>query len=133
MLVAARFRLLHRLHLRHALERAEGRQLAAGQEDGREERRRHEPHDEHGAPQPDPAVVARYERFREAAVQVAFRDPVEIADLAIDGEDLRKAGVKPGPAMGRVLRDLLDRVIEDPALNTPAELMKLAASLAEAG
>ena len=62
------------------------------------------PHDEHGAPQPDPAVVARYERFREAAVQVAFRDPVEIADLAIDGEDLRKAGVKPGPAMGQIGR-----------------------------
>ena len=67
------------------------------------------------------------------SVTVAFRDPVELADLAIDVEDLRKAGVKPGPAMGRVLRDLLDRVIEDPALNTPAELMKLAASLAEAG
>jgi tRNA nucleotidyltransferase (CCA-adding enzyme) len=91
------------------------------------------PHDERGAPQAAPAVVARYERFRAEAVTVAFRDPVELADLAIDGEDLRKAGVKPGPAMGRVLRDLLDRVIEDPALNTPAELMKLAASLAEAG
>jgi tRNA nucleotidyltransferase (CCA-adding enzyme) len=91
------------------------------------------PHDEHGAPQPDANVVDRYERFRAEAVAVAFRDPVEIADLAIDGEDLRKAGVQPGPAMGRVLKALLDMVIEDPALNTPGVLMKIAAGLATEG
>lgn len=94
--------------------------------------RRATPHDQHGAPLPNPAVVDRYERFRAEAVAVAFRDPVEIADLAIDGEDLRKAGVKPGPAMGRVLKALLERVIEDPGLNTPAALLPIVQQLAEA-
>ena len=39
--------------------------------------------------------------------------------LAISGIDLRAAGVEPGPKMGLVLDRLLDRVLEDPALNTP--------------
>ncbi len=60
------------------------------------------------------------------AVEIAFRDPIEIADLAVDGEDLQKAGIKNGPQMGKVLHELLARVIDDPALNTNAALLDLA-------
>ncbi len=54
---------------------------------------------------------------------VAFHEPIEVADLAIDGDDLRKAGVRPGPHMGQLLARLLDQVLADPACNTPALLL----------
>ena len=56
-------------------------------------------------------------------LQIAFRDPMAIADLAIDGDDLRRAGVSSGPALGRLLQELLDAVIEDPAANTREALL----------
>lgn len=55
------------------------------------------------------------------------------SDLAIGGNDvipLLDGGA--GPAVGRILRALLDRVIEDPALNTRDKLMPIAEELAKA-
>jgi tRNA nucleotidyltransferase (CCA-adding enzyme) len=52
-------------------------------------------------------------------------------DLAISGNDvipLLEGGA--GPAVGKILRALLDEVIEDPALNTRDKLMPLAERLA---
>jgi tRNA nucleotidyltransferase (CCA-adding enzyme) len=46
--------------------------------------------------------------------------------LAIGGVDLRAAGVEPGPRMGAVLDRLLDRVLENPSLNTREQLLALA-------
>ena len=76
------------------------------------------------------ALAPVAEALRERAVRIAFRDPIEIADLAVDGEDLRAAGVPDGPQMGRVLKALLDKVIDDPALNTVAVLAGMAKGLA---
>ena len=45
------------------------------------------------------------------------RDPIEIADLAIDGDDLRMAGILPGPWVGKILQTLLDAVLVDPSRN----------------
>lgn len=45
------------------------------------------------------------------------QDPLQIADLALTGKDLISLGIKPGPAMGKVLGELLDRVLDDPSLN----------------
>ncbi|MGE0553613.1 MAG: CCA tRNA nucleotidyltransferase [Gemmatimonadales bacterium] len=53
-------------------------------------------------------------------------EPLARGDLAITGDDLRRAGFPPGPAMGRVLQTLLDRVLEDPSLNRPERLLELA-------
>lgn len=66
--------------------------------------------------------------YREA-LRTAFRDPVEIGDLAVDGDDLRKAGIPPGPALGKVLALLLDDVLEDPARNTSEWLVPRAREL----
>jgi tRNA nucleotidyltransferase (CCA-adding enzyme) len=63
---------------------------------------------------------------REAAVAMAFKDPVELADLAIDGEDLAKIGISKGPAMGKTLKSLLELVLDDPKLNTQAKLLAAA-------
>lgn len=59
-------------------------------------------------------------------VRVAFHEPVALGDLAVDGDDLVRAGLPPGPALGQILRHLLDQVLEDPARNTPDELLSLA-------
>lgn len=46
--------------------------------------------------------------------------------LAITGVDLRGMGLEPGPRMGLVLDRLLDRVLENPAVNTREQLLALA-------
>jgi tRNA nucleotidyltransferase (CCA-adding enzyme) len=53
------------------------------------------------------------------------RPPLAIADLAIGGAELRGAGVPSGPLYGEILRDLLDRVTDDPSLNTPERLLQI--------
>jgi hypothetical protein len=60
--------------------------------------------------------------YRRAA-RIALRDPVETSDLAVDGEDLLKAGIPAGPRVGTTLRTLLDWVLEEPARNTPDRLL----------
>jgi len=75
-----------------------------------------------------PAAAAVHALYRRA-LRAAFRDPVDLRDLAVDGDDLRRAGVPVGPAMGRILHALLDWVLDDPARNTPAALQERAAAL----
>jgi hypothetical protein len=47
----------------------------------------------------------------------------------VDGDDLRRAGIPPGPQLGKILHALLDRVIRDPSLNTPSWLVEEAKRL----
>lgn len=63
------------------------------------------------------------------ALRTAFRDPVEIGDLAVDGDDLRAAGIPPGPLLGRVLALLLEDVLEEPARNRSEWLVQRAREL----
>jgi hypothetical protein len=66
-----------------------------------------------------------------------YRDPIELADLRIGGEDLRRAGIPRGPIYAKILHALLEQVLEEPARNTPeallAEVPRLAASLGGGG
>lgn len=71
-------------------------------------------------------VRATYRR----ALRIAYRDPIELADLAVDGEDLQRAGIARGPALGKILRALLQRVVAEPARNTPDQLLAYARELA---
>ena len=64
-------------------------------------------------------------------LRIAFRDAIEIADLAIDGDDLRMAGIPAGRSMGRILAVMLDEVIETPSLNDRELLRARAMTLAE--
>jgi tRNA nucleotidyltransferase (CCA-adding enzyme) len=77
-----------------------------------------------GAPIPANAVAAR-ERF-EALVEEQWAQPVELADLALRGDDLMAAGVPEGPAIGAALRRLLAAVVDDPSLNARDALLGLA-------
>ena len=75
------------------------------------------------------AVRSLHRRMRRSQ----FRDPIEVADLAIGGDELRSAGIPAGPIYAKILRALLELVLEDPARNTPdalrAELPRVVASL----
>jgi tRNA nucleotidyltransferase (CCA-adding enzyme) len=62
-------------------------------------------------------VASAYRR----AVRAAYRDPIEIGDLAVNGSDLERLGLR-GPAVGRALQLLLGVVVRDPSANTPARL-----------
>ncbi|HEX6964579.1 MAG TPA: hypothetical protein VF166_02195 [Gemmatimonadaceae bacterium] len=67
--------------------------------------------------------AARVASLYRRALRSAFHDPIELSDLAVDGNDLREAGIPAGPSLGRVLERLLDLVIENPALNTRDQLL----------
>ncbi len=55
---------------------------------------------------------------------------LSVKDLAIDGGTLIKTlGVKPGPEIGRILRTLLEEVVEEPNLNNPEVLLARAREL----
>src|SRR5437016_4848915 len=51
------------------------------------------------------------------------QEPLQLKDLAIKGDELIKAGVRPGPDVGETLQRLLDEVLEDPARNTREYLL----------
>jgi len=55
-----------------------------------------------------------------------YEEPMHIADLAISGRDLVDMNYKPGPFFGEVLRELLERVLDEPSLNEHDVLAKLA-------
>jgi len=49
--------------------------------------------------------------------------PLTLKDLAVKGQDLIDAGVRPGPEVGATLQRLLDDVLDDPAHNTREYLL----------
>lgn len=52
-----------------------------------------------------------------------------LKDLAVNGSDLIEAGWSQGREIGRVLKQLLERVIDDPGLNRRDRLLELAGEL----
>jgi tRNA nucleotidyltransferase/poly(A) polymerase len=69
-----------------------------------------------GEPPPQDEIDALL-HFREV-VSEERSSPHRLGDLAVDGNDLIRAGFTPGPQLGRILHDLLDAVVEEPELNT---------------
>ena len=53
----------------------------------------------------------------------AAKDPLTVKDLAVKGDDLLAAGVRPGPDVGETLERLLAAVLEDPSRNTRDDLL----------
>ena len=77
--------------------------------------------------------------LQEGTVQLAARaesslaagEPLVAGDLAISGGDVMSLlGLAPGRKVGEILAALLERVIEDPSLNTRERLAELARALA---
>lgn len=75
-----------------------------------------------GAPAPGPRqVAALYRRM----VRSAYRDALDVGDLAVDGNDLMALGIAPGREIGELLKRLVAAVIADPLLNTRNALLAL--------
>jgi hypothetical protein len=67
-----------------------------------------------GLPAPD---ASRVRAVHHMLIRSAYRDPIAMTDLAVDGGDLIEAGIPAGALLGKILRMLLEMVIDDPALN----------------
>jgi tRNA nucleotidyltransferase (CCA-adding enzyme) len=82
-----------------------------------------------GDPAPSPSLAAfsrRLERVLAAGRALTLRD------LAVDGRDIMQAlGLSPGPQVGVILGQLLESVLEDPALNTREALLRIAGRFLE--
>ncbi|MGH7558131.1 MAG: CCA tRNA nucleotidyltransferase [Gemmatimonadota bacterium] len=74
------------------------------------------------AEDPPVPIVEVYRRARAVLKQDAA---LSVDDLAVGGEDLIALGLEPGPAFGRILETLLERVVEDPMLNRRETLLEI--------
>jgi tRNA nucleotidyltransferase/poly(A) polymerase len=72
-----------------------------------------------------PTELEAAARLRSLLEQERSR-PHRLADLAIDGSDLIELGFSEGPELGRTLESLLDAVVDDPSVNTRAQLLERA-------
>lgn len=58
--------------------------------------------------------------------------PLTLKDLSVNGRDIIKAlELEPGPLIGKILKHLLERVIDDPALNRREKLLEVARLMAD--
>jgi len=80
-----------------------------------------------------PAAAGNLAALRQrTAVELASNLVLDRAGLAIDGNDLITAlGLAPGPAIGRVLDRLVEKVVAEPQLNERGTLLALARSMAK--
>jgi poly(A) polymerase/tRNA nucleotidyltransferase (CCA-adding enzyme) len=67
-------------------------------------------------------------RIRE---EIDRKPPFGPGDLAINGNDLMRMGLAEGPAVGITLAMLVERVLDDPGLNTQEQLLALAREIME--
>ncbi|HJR53479.1 MAG TPA: CCA tRNA nucleotidyltransferase [Gemmatimonadota bacterium] len=63
--------------------------------------------------------------FGRVGAVLSAGSALAVEDLAIGGEDLIALGLTPGPLFGEILASALERVVEDPALNTREALLSL--------
>lgn len=63
------------------------------------------------------------------ALELQKRATPSYGRLAVNGEDLKALGVKEGPAVGKILKQLEELIIEDPTKNTKEILLSAATSL----
>ena len=82
-----------------------------------------------GLAEPGKELVASVYR---RALRIAYRDPIEVGDLAVNGRDLEKIGIR-GPVVGQTLRWLLESVINDPVANSGEILLEMARKRAGSG
>ncbi len=78
---------------------------------------------------PSPALAAFSRRLEQV---LAAGRALSLRDLAVDGRDIMQTlGLPPGPQVGVLLGQLLESVLEDPALNTRESLLEIAGRFLE--
>jgi putative nucleotidyltransferase with HDIG domain len=69
------------------------------------------------------ALLPLHNRIEEV---LARGRALSLKDLAVSGSDLISLGIPAGKTIGIILKELLEAVLEDPALNTKEKLMEIA-------
>jgi tRNA nucleotidyltransferase (CCA-adding enzyme) len=72
----------------------------------------------------DDMVLQRLSQFDEMVAAELRRREKQGNRLAVRGDDLIALGMKPGAAMGKLLKELEELVIENPDRNTKEELLR---------
>ena len=71
-------------------------------------------------------TYAAADKLREIYSEILKdNDCVKISDLAVNGKDLMEKGITEGPQIGMILTELLERVMDEPKLNTREKLLEL--------
>lgn len=69
---------------------------------------------------------ARLKRFDDLMAEVQAGPPVSpLKNLAVNGNDLIEFGIPKGPRIGEILRELHEKVLDEPELNTKEKLLAL--------
>jgi len=65
--------------------------------------------------------------LRDRMIDIIDRkDPLNIRDLSVNGQDIMNLGIKEGRVVGNILNDLLEKVLKDPRLNEKETLLTIA-------
>ena len=80
------------------------------------------------ASKPDRTDLWKLDQMKErVAEQLSGIGAFSIKDLAVGGQDIMRIfNIPPSPKVGQILRKLFDAVLENPELNNPEDLIKLA-------
>lgn len=66
----------------------------------------------------------RLEEMKQRMIE-QLHQPMDLKDLAINGSDLmQELNLPPGPAIGQILNELFEQVLENPELNTREKLLE---------
>ncbi|PIR17578.1 MAG: hypothetical protein COV46_03675 [Deltaproteobacteria bacterium CG11_big_fil_rev_8_21_14_0_20_49_13] len=77
-----------------------------------------------------PAGVGGVLKLKKRIIEeLEKKPPFGPKDLAMNGHDLMEMGIKSGPLMGKVIKGLMELVLDDPGLNTKEQLSALAKNL----
>lgn len=69
-------------------------------------------------------------RMYESMIEEALRDPISVKMLKLNGDIMiAEMGMKPGKRMGYILHILLDKVLDDPTVNSKETLWDIAKDL----
>jgi hypothetical protein len=68
--------------------------------------------------------------FQERLEEILSQPKVQsLKDLALTGKDLINMGIPAGKQIGIILNQLLESVVDDPALNTKEKLLEIAGNI----
>ena len=70
----------------------------------------------------NPSMVV--DAWRNLRTELRAAPPLSLDELAINGGDLKRLGLKPGPVFGEILSELLDQVLDEPDRNQKGSLVQ---------
>jgi poly(A) polymerase/tRNA nucleotidyltransferase (CCA-adding enzyme) len=77
-----------------------------------------------GKPKTEKSVKAK-DLKRRIQKEIENESATTIKELAVNGNDLKDAGIEPGPEMGKLLKKMLNVVLDDPGMNTREKLLAM--------